>query len=150
MSDFEDVDVKALTDDQLLKHAHHLHTLHADLAKALETAKKEMGSRARRPGTRVVGNVALVMSRANRFSDDVAKEKLPKTLYRKICVTKADATLAKEVLDENSELYKSLCVPGDNWTVKIGAATTKQKVLVADGAVEDPFLIEAEIVEDTD
>lgn len=150
MSDFEDVDVKALTDDQLVKHAHHLHTLHADLAKALDTAKKELGSRARRSGTRVVGNVSLNMSRSSRFSDEVAQKKLTKTQYRKICVTKADATLAKEILDENSELYKSLCVPGDNWTVKLGTATTKQKVLVADGAVEDPFLVEAEIVEDTD
>lgn len=140
MSNFEDVDVTALTDDQLIKHAHHIHTLHSDLGKVLETAKKEMGKRAKRTGTRVVGNVSLTLSRANRFSDEVAKEKLSKAVYRKICITKADATLAKEVLDEDSELYKSLCVPGENWTVKISAASTKQKVLDADGELKDPFV----------
>lgn len=150
MSNFEDVDIKELDDDQLLKHGHHLHTLHAALTKALEDVKKELGSRSRRPGTRIVGNVAVAMSRASRFSDEVAKEKLPKTVYRKICVTKADPTLAKEQLGEDSELYKSLCVPGENWTVRITNASTKQKVLLADGMLDDPFLIEAEIVEGTD
>jgi len=139
MSDIEDVDLKALDYDQLVKHSLHLHTLEADLAKKLENVKKEMGTRAKRPGTRVVGNASVTLSRPSRFSDDVAREKLPKTTYRKICVTKADSKLAKEVLGEDSELYKSLCVPGDNWTVRITPATTKQKVLLADGQLEDPF-----------
>lgn len=98
MSDIEDVDVSALTDEQLIKHTYHLHTRHAELAKTLETAKKEMGKRAKRPGSRVVGNISLTLSRSNRFSDDVAQQTLTKTVYRKICVTKADPTRAKEVL----------------------------------------------------
>jgi hypothetical protein len=150
MSDFEDVDIKALDYDQLLKHAHHLHTEHAALAKALEAVKQEIGSRTKRPGTRVVGNASVVLSRASRFSDEVAQKKLSKAAYRRICVLKADSTLAKEQLGEDSQAYKDLCVPADNWTVKIGVASTKQKVLDADGKLKDPFEDEAETVEDTD
>jgi hypothetical protein len=150
MSNFEDIDVTTLTDDQLARHAHHLHTHHAAVARLLEKAKEELGHRSKRPGTRVVGDVSVVLSRPNRFSGQLAEKVLNKTQLRRISVVKPDATLAKEVFGEDSPLYKSLCEVAENWTVKIGKASTKQKVLDADGKLADPFVAGDEIVEGTD
>lgn len=150
MSSFEDVDVTALTYDQLVKHGHHVNTLMADLKKKLKDVTDEVNRRGQRPGTRVVGNAALNLTRPKRFSEELALAKLNKAQQRRITVTKLDGNKAKEEFGEESEIYRSLLAPAENFTVKFSAATTKQKVLDMDGDLEDPFLTEAEIVEDTD
>lgn len=147
MSDIDDIKLSELTDDQLIKHGYQLTVMEADLKKKKQALNEEVNRRGRRTGTRVVGNASLQLTRPKRFSEELALAKLNKTQQRRITVQKLDSTKAKEEFGEDSPLYQSLLAPAENFTVKFSAATTKQKVLDMDGSLEDPFVIEAEIVE---
>jgi len=139
MSDFQDVDVSALSAEQLIKHGYYLHVRAAELKKKQKEVSDEINRRGKQTGTRLAGNASLNLSRPKRFSEELALAKLNKTQQRKITVTKLDSTKAKEEFGEDSALYQSLLAPAENFTVKFSAATTKQKVLDADGELDDPF-----------
>lgn len=134
----DEVNLKALSHDQLVKYARSVKIKAEEAAKLVKEAQKELASRAVRSGTHVVGDAAVTMYRTSRFSDELAQANLPKTTYRKLLVSKADPTKAKEVLGDKTQAYLDCCEQGD-WTVRIEAATTKNKVLAMDNKLDDPF-----------
>lgn len=98
-----------------------------------EKAKDELKSRTTNSGLRVFGNVAVVAKSNRRFSGKRAKAVLSPSQYSAICVSKPDSTLAKKVLDEDSDLYKSI-TDDHGWTMEIRPATESDFEKMAEDA----------------
>jgi hypothetical protein len=139
-----------LPDDQLTNLGAKYHEIQAK-AKAVEDAvKKVIVARKRPHGTYVHGNSTYVVSPNSRFDDATAKKNLPKEEYARICVPKADSTLAKKMFGgEDSPLYrlcqKDLGAP----KVTLRAATDKDRAEAVNTPVQgDAF--NGDILEDFD
>lgn len=144
MSSLEDVDIYELTYEQLVRHGHHVNVLHADLDKRLKAIKKQLNKLARRPGSLVVGDVSLSMSKSNNFSPELAVATLSRSQLRSISETKPNADKAKEYFGEDSAEYAALCTESENYTIRFSAASTAKKIMAADGRLTDPFSEDSE------
>lgn len=118
----DDVDYSALDDDTLaayIKEAEGKKKAYEGLA---EKAKTEMGKRTAEPGLRLFGDVAVNAALNRRFDPALAKKKLTPKQLAAISVLKPDADLAKALLGEKSDAYKSI-LKDHGWRLTVRFAT---------------------------
>jgi hypothetical protein len=103
----------------------------------VERAKTIAKGRRREPGLELHGNVAMVFSPNKRFDPKTAARTLAPQTLAKISVLKPDATRAKAILGEESDLYKA-CLKDNGFKLEVREATDddRLKALAEQGSTE--------------
>jgi hypothetical protein len=109
-------------------------------AKAIvDRAKTISKSKRTTAGLEVYDDVAMVFAEDKKFDAPTAVRALTKEQLRKICVLKPDATMAKKVFGEHSELYKA-CQKDNGFKLTVREATDADRLTVL--AMSNPFQAE--------
>lgn len=122
-----------------------------DQQKVMENAKTlidraKVLAKARRTesGVELHGDVAMVFSEDSKFDALTAARVLSKEQLRSISVPKPDATLAKRVLGEHSELYKA-CKKSNGFKLTVREATDADRLVEL--AMSNPADIDDEVLD---
>lgn len=101
----------------------------AEEAKALvDRAKAVSKSRRKESGTELHGDIVMVFAPSKKFNAKRAASALPPATLHSISLPKPDATLAKKILGEHSELYKA-CLEDYGFTLAVREATDADRLV---------------------
>lgn len=96
-----DIDFNGMTNAQVAELAFRLNYEQEKYKSMAEDAKKELRSRLDDGKTHDMGKLKVKVSETKRFDADLAEQVLSVTKFKKICVAKPNATLAKTVLTKD-------------------------------------------------
>lgn len=137
----DEIDLESMSVQALIQYGHKL-DIEAKRAKdAVDKVKEELKKRSKRPGVTIVGESVYDLGRNMNFSQALAVKKLtPEQLAMvSVTTTEVDSKKAQAVFGKDSELYKSLLVPADNYTLKLRTVTDKDLDAALGGQYESPF-----------
>lgn len=113
-------------------------------AKALiKRAKAIAKGRRKEVGLELYGDTALVFSSGKKFDAKTAIKVLDRTRLHQISILKPDATLAKKILGDDTEEYKS-CLKDHGFTLTVREATDEDRLAAL---AETPADVDDEIFE---
>lgn len=137
----DEIDLESLPKEALIQYAHDLDIKAKRAKEEADKAKEELKRRSKRPGVTIVGDTVYDLGRNMNFSQALAVKKLTSEQLAMVSVTttEVDPKKAQAVFGKESELYKSLLVPADNYTLKLRTVTDKDLDAALGGQYESPF-----------
>lgn len=100
----------------------------AEEAKALvDRAKTVAKSRRTKVGLELHGETTMLFTSGKKFDAKTATRALPAETLQRISVSRPDATLAKKILGEESDLYES-CLKDNGFTLTVREATDDDRL----------------------
>lgn len=113
----------------------------------VDRAKAVVKGRRKEPGVELHGNTAMVFSPNKKFDAKTAARTLAPQTLAKISVPKPDATRAKEILGEKSDLYRA-CLKDYGFKLEVREATDDDRLKALDErAAENPEVPADEVFE---
>lgn len=123
----EEPDFSQMNEAALVQWTHDRERLAADLADQAERAKSELKRRATGPGTRIIGNTAVITTPNERFDAKLAEEVLSPQDLEAISVRKLDGAKARNRFGRDSLVYRSL-VRSFGWRMTLRQATEEDRI----------------------
>jgi hypothetical protein len=121
----------SLSDDELREVIAEQQRIFNDTKTLIERAKEIAKKRRKVPGLELHGDTAFVYSPNRKFDAATARRVLDVKTLANVSVSKPDATRAKQVLGEDSDLYKA-CVKESGLKLEVREATDEDRLRVLD------------------
>lgn len=123
----QEPDFSQMNEAALVQWAHDREKLAADLADQAERAKSELKRRATGPGTRIIGDTAVITAPNERFDAKLAEKVLDRQSLEAISVRKPDGAKARDRFGKDSPLYRSM-VRSFGWKMTLRQATSEDRI----------------------
>ncbi len=123
----EEPDFDQMNEAALVQWVHDREKMAASLADQAERAKSELKRRATGPGTRILGDTAVITAPNERFEPKLAEKVLNNRDLEAISVRKLDGAKARDRFGKDSPVYRSM-VRSFGWKMTLRQATDEDRI----------------------
>lgn len=123
----EEPDFEQMNEAALVQWVHDREKMAASLADQAERAKSELKRRATGPGTRIIGDTAVITAPNERFEPKLAEKVLSHRDLEAISVRKLDGSKARDRFGKDSPVYRSM-VRSFGWKMTLRQATDEDRI----------------------